>query len=379
MQKIISLSVARNYVSDWDFWEMVREFVQNALDNQGTITYLSDSIIISNPGKIQMSSLLYGGGTKQEDETKIGKHGEGMKNALLVAVRSGRNITVVNDDELWIPFFKHDPSFGTETLCVEIVPIESTGSVCITLENISPEEIELSKERCITPTEVPPIVFGSETEGYAFEPESEPMLYVGGLYVSEMPKAWYESKTYRYSYNLPPRLVHLDRDRNSVNDYDIQEIISKILIANNEIDLLLSLGYDEHLDVEGYTEYRANTYYSGSYSKEKLSDVLATKALAIFYEKHGDNAYPLSDGMSKLKQRHMLVIEAGFQPVTVPSKVYSYYKKEEINSYGIHEPQPFNACAFLEELLSCKTYSLRGVARKKVEAKLAYLTKYNPE
>ena len=383
-KKLIPMSVTLGYVLDWGFWEMFRELAQNCMDEQDSNILFdmeNNRITLTNSGSIPISALLYGDGEKASDSESRGRHCDGLKNALLVSLREEVKLSISTAGSFWVPTIQFNDMFGKDTLHVEITEICDNPAlgVSITIEDVSPYDMEYCKENLITPASEPEIIFGSEKEGYAFEPfeDEQPKLYVGGLYVGDMPKSWYEDKTYRYSYNMPPSLIKLDRDRNSINAYEIQGIIADILVRNNEIEILIDLGSCNCLDVEGYTEYKGSgTSHTG---ETTMHHTLAQRALALFYEQNGADAYPISRGSSGIATQLALVTEAGFKPVVVSEKLYSVYEKKAIKQFGIHEPNLFKPHAFLREMLEHKNYSLRGKARQQVKDQLAYLDKYFPD
>ena len=378
--KKIPLSVTETYVADWAIWEMFREFAQNALDSNGTVLFFEEEskIIITNTGKLLTHNLLYGGGDKANDDSKRGKHGEGLKNAMLVAVRQGLTLQITSGNEVWTPSIEHSDLFGASCLHVTVTeyPI-NLPNVTIVIEGIPAEAMVKCKENYLPSTHALKASFGDINDGYGFVPTETPKLFIGGLFVCDMPKSWWEDAEYRYSYNLPPKAIHLDRDRNTVDEYKLQEIIATLLIKNAEIELLADLAYDNALDIRGYCEHEASDYYSSSGSESTtVKDSLSVKALALFYEKHGDTAFPIISGSRHYTLRCELLCERGFTPIGIKQSLYSMFDKKCIRGYGSDVIPKFDSIEFLTEVLKHKTYALRGKARKEITDQLAMLKRY---
>lgn len=108
------LSMVSDYVKTWDYKDAIREIVQNALDQSKDDTDNYDisyeqsdhSLIISTKtGVLERKSMLLGNSTKRDDDSTIGKFGEGYKLALLVLSRDGKNVIIENAGagEIWTP------------------------------------------------------------------------------------------------------------------------------------------------------------------------------------------------------------------------------------------------------------------------------------
>ena len=103
--KSVKLTITPTYVSHWSWWEGARELIQNAIDSgDHDVNFIKDSICIdSYGGKLPIQSLLLGKTSKEDDETKIGKYGEGMKLAFLCLLREGADVTMWNGKDVWKP------------------------------------------------------------------------------------------------------------------------------------------------------------------------------------------------------------------------------------------------------------------------------------
>jgi hypothetical protein len=108
-----------NYVSSWGYKEAIREIVQNFMDYgdyQREINVDKQLILYSNDYLPTDTNFLKIGFTQKNNPNAIGKHGEGIKMALLVLHRLGLDvyITTVIDGFMYTftPTTYDDPMLG---------------------------------------------------------------------------------------------------------------------------------------------------------------------------------------------------------------------------------------------------------------------------
>ena len=102
--KNYEIPISPNYVHNWGVQEAVRELLQNAIDAdkcgyKKDVLYNKESnllTIVSTGVTLPVSSLVLGCSTKDENESLIGKYGEGYKLALVVLLRKGYIINICN-------------------------------------------------------------------------------------------------------------------------------------------------------------------------------------------------------------------------------------------------------------------------------------------
>ena len=109
------LSISADYVPDWGTTEAMREFFQNAIDeetrdssNKMFFEYDPNEQIVRIGNKhsdLDIKTLLFGVTTKKEDREMIGNHGEGYKIATVVLLRMGKSVVFRNycRKEIWRP------------------------------------------------------------------------------------------------------------------------------------------------------------------------------------------------------------------------------------------------------------------------------------
>lgn len=235
------LTLQRDYLKHWTVEDAVREIIQNAIDHDenGQVNYYMSGKklrIATDNVKLHPSVLLLGAGDKSEDEDKLGGFGEGMKVAMLILVREGIEVIIENYDKIWIPKFVYDETYQQEMLCIEETenPNPPRGLVyhmkgfSITeLQNIRKRTLQMQSEVNCKETSHGEVLLDEEFKG---------MVYVGGLYVCNI------SDNMEYGYNFKKGLVPLNRDRQTIPDFDIKynavQMLSKVVSPEELIDLV---------------------------------------------------------------------------------------------------------------------------------------------
>lgn len=265
-----TLSLSEKYVSHWGFWEAIREVLQNAYDQRDldcncevetTLNY-GKLRISTSTGELPRSSLLLGESTKGAEDR--GSFGEGYKLALLVLARLGHNVTIFNGDFKWTPKLEYDKKYGCKVLNIyeEVLKPREEG-VCFVVDDVSPEMWASVTENT------------TEESGILFEPSESGRVYVGGLFVCHM-------KDYKFGYALKPKDVKLDRDRGTVDSFDLSYFTSNLWSEVADRKTLSKLIEDEAEDVR----YLINRTTSNSpAAKEIVED---------FHEKYGKDTIPVS-------------------------------------------------------------------------------------
>jgi len=223
VDKTIELSLAKDYVSDWGVWEGVRELIQNTLDaGSKDIAFGNDSITFkTNKGGLSVDKLLLGSGTKKDDSSSIGGHGEGLKVALLALVREGCDVALYNkvDSLVWKPTFKLSEVFGIETLHIEEHAIGNCDylddDLTIVVTGLSEEEINTIKEKYLYSELNNADMYETSYGDILFDPLLKGKVFVKGLYVSTI-------NSLDYGYNFKPQYIKLDRDRRQVSTFDVK-------------------------------------------------------------------------------------------------------------------------------------------------------------
>lgn len=266
MSNIYELSLNPEYCSHWGLQEALRELLQNMLDSdkENILRVVGDKLTIGNKDTtIPPNTLLLGVSSKQNDTTSVGCFGEGFKVALLILTRMGYDVTVKNGDYTWSPYIEESLLYECEVLKIEeIISSHHNSDLEFVIEGLSEEDIKELVDRCLylQPPRDETQVGTCEMGRVFFDMKGK--LYVGGLYVKDT--------ELDFSYDFNPEYLKLNRDRQSVDGWDLGVATTKLLAS-------LKDGTDFLECVEGKSpDVHYAQYYSGCLSDD-LKDKCFTK------------------------------------------------------------------------------------------------------
>lgn len=333
--KRFDLGMSINYCPTWGVVESVREFFQNAHDeeivNPENKMYFgydkeSKTLCIGNKnGRLTTNTLLLGQSSKRDNSETIGQHGEGYKVATVVLLRNGKGVKVYNraDKEVWtaktiksrryqadvvvfdiekVSIFKSVPDHD---LIFEISGIDEDEYQAIVNSNLFLQDLKEGDDYIVSNPSYPiatcmcKVLTGKRHAG---------KLFVGGLYVTT-------SKYAKYGYDFAPGLVKLDRDRGFIDGIDLQFLTAKVISATGDTELI----------------NEAKNFWDGSYFKYYLSNYKSVfdnssyaemfdKSYQEFLDENGEDAIPVqtTDDFNRLSRN-------GFNPVLVEEKDFFFY------------------------------------------------------
>lgn len=333
--KRFDLGMSINYCPTWGVVESVREFFQNAHDeeivnpeNKMYFGYDKDSktLRIGNKnGRLTTNTLLLGQSSKRDNSETIGQHGEGYKVATVVLLRNGKGVKVYNraDKEVWtaktiksrryqadvvvfdiekVSIFKSIPDHD---LIFEISGIDEDEYNAIVDSNLFLQDLREGEDYITSnpgyplTTRMCKVLTGEKHAG---------KLFVGGLYVTT-------SKYAKYGYDFAPGLVKLDRDRGFIDGIDLQFLTAKVISATGDTELI----------------NESKNFWDGSYFKYYLSSYKSVfdnssyaemfdKSYQEFLDENGEDAIPVqtTDDFNRLSRN-------GFNPVLVEEKDFFFY------------------------------------------------------
>lgn len=232
MSKVYPTCLTRNYVSRWEVPDSIREFIQNALDcgEYDINRYGNEIVINSYRGTINAQNLLLGVGSKTNDSTKIGGFSEGLLLALLIVARENTEIKFINGDKKWTPTFDWNEDYKCETLYIieEDSDEELPEGVSIALQLSQDVADKVEQNTLYMQDDYEK--FETDEGTILLDPKHAGKIYVSGLFVDNFRS--------EYGFNFPPECFALDRDRKSLNPWDVKWQIRQLINQmNNECDL----------------------------------------------------------------------------------------------------------------------------------------------
>jgi hypothetical protein len=318
--KVYELPLSRDYVRHWGLKEAVRELIQNALDSESPFEYAfaeGQLFITSRFAKLEASTLVLGCTSKAERDDAIGSFGEGYKIALLVLARSGHDVTVLNGDKQWHPEFRHSDQFGAEVLCIVETPtrLQSQGVEFI-IDGITPEIEADIRDTCLRMQ--PPMADVIGTKYGHILPSRPGKLYVGTLFVCETDM--------QYGYDILPEHLKLERDRQTVDGWDLKFVAKNAWIDTGRLDEVAEMIEKQVPDLE-YIQY-------GS------TELVKEACYKLFQKKHpGAIAAKSQDELNALVKQGMtntVVIHSAFHSQVSES---ASYKQSISHVVAIQTPQ----------------------------------------
>ena len=324
----IYLPISSNYVNHWGFWEAAREIIQNAVDTGDFAVRKSELhgklTVISKGGTLDLSSLMLGESSKRDDDSKIGKYGEGYKLAMLVLCRMGMNVYVMNGNDKWSVSIQEHPQLGADCLTVDVstgIAEAECSEVSFVVEGLTEEHFEILDQNfiCMDGFEVE-----SEHDGsYCFDYYLSDIrkVFVGGLFVCDLP----EDEKYHYSYNFAANVLELDRDRGSVSSFYLQLEVSRLIVASGNMELIAKLANASAADVSDYYNPSSGGSFYGSSNEDSEAEKIQQFAIDGFIEKHSERAYPINrdDNQAKKKALSLKCYQLGLAPVEVKQALYN--------------------------------------------------------
>lgn len=323
-----NLNLTTDYCSEWDFWCAVRELFQNGDDQERkessnifTIEYneKQKKLIISNKESIlERNTILMGKTTKADDPDSTGKYGEGYKVALAVLTRLGKKVVINNfkKNEKWTPISIADKAYdGEKVIKLKIEKYIWTktpdNNLTWTIHNVTKDEWESIQPKYLKFNKINSS-YTSKNNTIIFDEKFKGCIFVNGLFVEKV------KTKLEFGYNFHPNTMPLDRDRKTVEGFNLDINTSNLLEAyaseSKENSLLVKKLIENEAPDTKFVQ--AKYIYGESPIFEEFQD--------SFRKENGNNAFPVS---SQEEYDHIKDISKNIKPIIVSDKSKTFIAK----------------------------------------------------
>lgn len=321
MSKYIT-NFSRGCFHHWSESKACMEFVSNWLDSDGEREheFTDDSLILTNKNiKVSNKMLMMGLSDKRQDNTKRGQFGVGSVQALVVLTDLGYNVSITNNDVVWDARFEHSNDFDEDVLVIGETPHYNSQDFTVTVSGLSEDILNEVKERCLEfqdrevlhSTPMGAIISSNGEEGEVF---------CGGMYVCQ-------SANFKYNYDFKPKVLPLNQDRNSVDNWKLQELTAKMILQTEDDEFIKEAVEANALDTQ-------HIQYSWV---DRATDSLEDSFAEDFIKEHPDAT--VTSSYADHQQQEELGNKSIYLPNTVKAKIIrdSSVYQEHIDSFEIVE------------------------------------------
>lgn len=309
--KTYPLSLTKDYVSRWGMVEAVRELIQNSLDSSAAFKYEfrkeeddKYTLLLTSEGvELAPHTLLLGATGKKHSSDTIGSFGEGYKLAMLVLLREGYEISVLNGPKQWTPKFRFSRDFGHEMLIIQEDDLTHivNNSLIFRVGNLSETNVEEIRACCLRMQGDIGAIRTTEMGEILLDRPGE--LYVGDLFVCKVDTD--------FGYNVRPRYLTLERDRQTVDGWDLKCLTRDMWFATKDYEEIATLIARESPDLY--------------YAKYSCPDMVKEACYQHFKANHpGDVIAETNEELRKLVKQGMTVYVGGGAYYSTVSSSKSY-------------------------------------------------------
>lgn len=219
----INLNLSADYCPSWSRYEIVREFIANAIDSgEHEIEFIDDNtVLIKSIGSPSLEeSLIIGQTSKVGRSDTIGQFGEGMKVASLAATRASYPLRISTRQYAITFSLTPPPNFTTPTLHALLSPPDPLGKWGCVIRLTAPDLRSVISKN-IKPRLAPGPILRDQP--------GSPRIYSQGIFISLL-----SGDTAIFDWNLPK--IPLNRDRNLLNSWDVKTAIVPLLCKQMSMD-----------------------------------------------------------------------------------------------------------------------------------------------
>lgn len=265
---IIDYNMTRDYCSDWNVIDAIREMVQNAIDSDKPYTcdILPETNLLTVVTKgVTLPMSVFAMGHSIKKPGSIGGYGEGFKLGMMILTRLGLEPTISTGKYFITGAFLEHEVTGLESFCLHFDRLECQTTSTTFACNLDGIDIDELKDK-VTQFADNPL---PKVDDVAILYTRPGKIYVNGLYVCEEEKL-------TFGYNFSPDRIKLNRDRNMVSGVEAQ--LGIYFAESGNAETLLTLIENEARDV--------SYLYLYLYKNPKLKAELAR----LFHNKYGEGA-----------------------------------------------------------------------------------------
>ena len=288
--KRFELGMSINYASNWGVVDAVREFFQNALDeeienseNKMFIKHEGNVLSIGNKkSKLKPSSLLLGASSKKDKEYLIGEHGEGYKVATVVLMRNGITVRIYNNEnkEVWTSKVVNSRRYDSEIVVFDIEKklFNKDCDLVIELDGITEDMYsEVVESNLHLRDDV--LKYKESKDGRVLlDSQFKGNVYVNGLYVCN-------KDSLDWGYDFKPGILKLDRDRGLIDTFDLKFAIAGMISKIKDVDFIAN-------NIKS-NDFQFIASRMRIFSESDMSDKLSDKVYSDFTEEYGYDAIPV--------------------------------------------------------------------------------------
>lgn len=275
--KKYKLTIQPEYCHDWSVADAIREVIQNNLDSPSAFVWdagLDYMTFTSKNVQLPQSTLLLGNTSKRDDRSNAGGKGEGYKLAMMILVREGVGIEILNGNKLWIPSIEWDHGFEANMLVVNETSLADNTDLTFHITGLEQDTIDTVIHNCLYLQDKESLGnYATAKCGSRIFFDVEGKLYVGGLFVCET--------NLSYSYDLHPSKIKLNRDRKQVSGWDLQGVTASLLKEVAEPKRIVEAAQKDVADVH-HMQY--------SWSVGSIPSEVADEAYNVFKLAYGEDA-----------------------------------------------------------------------------------------
>lgn len=367
--KNLILPITPDYCKHWGIWEALRELAQNVLDRESEdklkysriIKYSSDkeTFTIGNTNTyLERKTLLLGYTTKMNNKF-IGQFGEGYKLSFIVLLRLGLRITVYNGYEIWRPKIVHSYSLDSDVIRFDFEKLKnpSDNLVC-KIEGLTPRMYSEFAQNFLLDS-YPSNIIPSEQGNILKDKEFIGKVFVSGLFICKI-----QNKKCMHGFDMVPSSVQLDRDRRTVESWNLFWETSKIFAnlddsASKYVSMLIEKNAPEVCDFRHHVNKHSKFYQD-----------LCNLSYKDFIDKHSEKAIPVKNHSEAefIKKRYndmipVIVPETHYISITQSASYQNHYSK-------LPEKKEVTPYILIQDFLKENKNKIFGTAKKIIVEKL---------